>query len=393
MLRALIALVVAGALQCPALAEPVRIAVIADRSAPHESEARHGEQGFRLGLDYATKGSWRIGGREIALAVADDRGDPAVAARLLEDAFGDGRADLAVAAGSSAAALAMLPVAARFQKLLLVAHAGADAITGAGSNRYVFRSAPSARQIAIASALALGRPELNLSVVAPDTIDGRDAVAALKAALADPPSGTFFISSYFVAPDGADIGKTVSAQFEDLHGLHGASTLLTLWAGAHPPIDAIAATEPGRFGIRLGLGGEIEANAKPAGPCAEIEGVTAYFHSLPHNTVNDWLVATWGARFGERPDGFAASGMAAALAAAAALAHAPSAAADDLIAALAGLRVATPAGETLFRREDHQALQPIFHFRRDPQAASGLPTLVHEFAIGEIKLPIGTGRD
>jgi branched-chain amino acid transport system substrate-binding protein len=109
--------------------------------------------------------------------------------------------------------------------------------------------------------------------------------------------------------------------------------------------------------------------------------------------VNDWLVATWGARFGERPDGFAASGMAAALAAAAALARAPSAAADDLIAALAGLRVATPAGETLFRREDHQALQPIFHFRRDPQAASGLPTLVHEFAIGEIKLPIGTGRD
>jgi branched-chain amino acid transport system substrate-binding protein len=397
MLRALASLVVViAAVACrPAHADPFRIVLIEDRSAPHESEARHAEEGFRLGLEYATAGSLRVGGRDIAVAMADDRGDPATAARLLEAAFGDGEADFAVAADSSAAARAMLPVAARCGKLLLVAHAPADAITGASGNRYVFRSGASASQMAIAGALALGRPELNLSVVAQDDIDGRDAVAALKAALA--PTGTFFISSYFLPPDvvgkDADIGRTLSAQYEDLHGLHGASTLLTLWTGSHPPIDAIAATEPGRFGIRLGLSGEIEPTARPAGPRVEIDGVTAYFHSLPHNAANDFLIAAWGARFGERPDGFAASGMTAALAAVAALSRAPAGGTNDLIAAMEGMRFATPKGEMVFRREDHQALQAVYQFRWDPQAASGLPELVHEFATPEIKLPIRAGRD
>jgi branched-chain amino acid transport system substrate-binding protein len=57
------------------------------------------------------------------------------------------------------------------------------------------------------------------------------------------------------------------------------------------------------------------------------------------------------------------------------------------------MRFATPKGEMVFRREDHQALQAVYQFRWDPQAASGLPELVHEFAIPEINLPIRAGRD
>jgi len=39
--------------------------------------------------------------------------------------------------------------------------------------------------------------------------------------------------------------------------------------------------------------------------------------------------------------------------------------------------------------EDHQALQPLYHVRCDPQAASSLPMLVREIPAAEIKLPIG----
>ena len=393
--RALIglAVVIAATAPRPALADRVAIALIEDRSPSHEIEARHGEQGFRLGLEYATKGTLRVRGRAITLVVADDHGDPAIAASLLAGAYRDGTADLAVGAGSSAAALAMLPVAENAGKILLVAHAKADAITGAGWNRYVFRTSDAASQDALASALALGRPELNLSVVAQDDADGHDAVLALKDALEHPPSGVFFVSSYFLPPDGAGIGKAVSAQFDALHGLHGASTLLTMWTGVHPPIAAIAATNPGRFGIRLGLSGEIDPNASPTSPRPAIEGVTAYFYSLPRNAVNDWLVAAWAERFRERPDGFAAGGMAAALAAVEALATAPSLATEDLIAAMAGMRFATPKGIMIFRREDHQALQAMYHVRVDPQAASDMPELVHEIAISEMKLPIRNGQD
>jgi branched-chain amino acid transport system substrate-binding protein len=161
----------------PVCAEPIRIALIMDGSAEQGSAARHGEQGFRLGLEYATQGTLRVGTRAIELAVADDGGDAQRAASLLAAAYRTGEAALAVAAGSSASAFAMLPVAADAGRILLVAHAAADAITGGAGNRYVFRTAISASQAAMAGALAIGRPELNLSVVAPDTLDGHDAVA------------------------------------------------------------------------------------------------------------------------------------------------------------------------------------------------------------------------
>jgi branched-chain amino acid transport system substrate-binding protein len=165
--------------------------------------------------------------------------------------------------------------------------------------------------------------------------------------------------------------------------------LLTLWGGFAPPIDAIAATNPGRFGIRLGVIGELEANPLPASTCPGFEGVTGYFHTLPRNAVNDWLVARWAERFHEYPDGFAAGGMSAALAVTQALAAVPSAETQALSAALAGMSFATPKGTMVFRREDHQALQPLYHVRCDPQAASSLPMLVREIPAAEIKLPIG----
>jgi branched-chain amino acid transport system substrate-binding protein len=45
----------------------------------------------------------------------------------------------------------------------------------------------------------------------------------------------------------------------------------------------------------------------------------------------------------------------------------------------------------IFRKEDHQALQVMYHFRAEPQVASGVPELVHEFTIRELPLPIRPG--
>src|SRR5690242_8241170 len=93
-------------------AETLGIVLIEDRSPARAAAARRGEEGFRLGIDYATQGSRRVRGREIVLRVLDDRGNPARAARLLAEGDRGGVA-LAVGAGGSAATLAMLAVAAR----------------------------------------------------------------------------------------------------------------------------------------------------------------------------------------------------------------------------------------------------------------------------------------
>jgi branched-chain amino acid transport system substrate-binding protein len=377
----------------PALAGRIGIVLVENRGGSHATEARRGEQGFRLGLEYATNGSLSVAGRDIALVAADDRGDPETAARLLTAAYGDGKADLAVSMGSSAVALATLPVAARFQRVLLIAHGDADAITGPSFNRYVFRTGASASQEAYASVLALGFPELNLAVVAEDSVAGHDVVAALKGALDRLQRGVYFISAHFISPHDPDIGRTVSAEFDALHDLHGAKTLLLMWPAAHPPVAQIAATDPGRFGIRLALCGDLE----PGPPSSEgrdaIEGVTSYFYAFPVNPMNDWLVATWRERFHGDPDGFAAEGMTAALALVNALRRAPSAQAEELVAAMEGMSFEAPKGRLTLRREDHQALQPMYHFRTSAHGASKLPQLVREIAMPDLPLPSGSRRE
>ena len=54
----------------------------------------------------------------------------------------------------------------------------------------------------------------------------------------------------------------------------------------------------------------------------------------------------------------------------------------------------TPKGRMSFRREDHQALQDMFHFRIrvDPAVAWGIPELVRVLPAAEIPLPVRNGR-
>jgi len=365
--------------------EPVRVAVIEERSGTPALGALHAEEGFRLGLDYATHGTVTVHGRPILLAAIEGRGE-ADAASLLIAAFGNGKADLAVAIGSSEAALAMLPVTATFKRILLVAQAPASALTGEKRSRYVFRTAASADQWALAEVLALARPELNFFVAAQDTLDGRDAVDALKAAWRRHANGAFLIGSRLVPPRTADFGDAVSAEYEALHDLHGAKTLLTAWNAPDPPTRALAATDPGRLGIRLALANDLDPNAPP--PEAALDGVASYFDGMPRNRVNDWLISAWRHRYRERPDGAAAEGMTAALALVAALRAAPSAETEALVATMEGLRFETPKGEMIFRKEDHQALQAMYQFRTEPRPVSGAaprpPELVHAFTIPEI---------
>lgn len=371
----------------PAMAaDPIRVVLIEEHAGPNSVDGMHGDEGFRLGLDYATHGTHRVRGRPITVSAIVSRG-AGDAADLLAAAYRD-KADIAVAFGSSDAALAMLPVAASSRRILLVATARADAI--AGNNRYVFRTAASAGQQALAEALALARPELNLFVAAEDTRDGADAVAALRQAWKGHGNGGFLIGARLVPSDATDVGDILSAEFDGLHDLHGAKVLLTVWSGASSPIPSIAAADPGRFGIKLAFAGDIDPSAQA--PQAMSAGITSYFHTMPHNRANDRLIAAWRHRFKAHPDGAAAEGMTAAMALVAALKAAPAMDADTLVATMEGLHFATPKGGMIFRPEDHQASQVMYQFRREPHASAGAPVLEHEFALSELSPPIGPGR-
>ena len=111
-----------------------------------------------MGLEYATKGTMTVDGRKIVIIIKDDQSKPDLAKAAARRSLSDDKVDIAVGTTSSAAALAMLPVAEENKKILIVEPAVADAITGDKWNRYVFRTGRNSSQDAIANAVRIGKP-------------------------------------------------------------------------------------------------------------------------------------------------------------------------------------------------------------------------------------------
>ena len=55
-----------------------------------------------------------------------------------------------------------------------------------------------------------------------------------------------------------------------------------------------------------------------------------------------------------------------------------------------GMEFETPKGKMVFRPEDHQALQSMYHFKIkvDPDVEWGIPELVKELTIEDMDIPV-----
>ena len=97
---------------------------------------------------------------------------------------------------------------------------------------------------------------------------------------------------------------------------------------------------------------------------------------------------------GQVPDFFTAGGMAAGIAVVEAIKKAGSTDTEKLIAAMEGLSFESPKGTMTFRKEDHQAMQPMYHFRIKKTQAddSDLLELVREIPAKEIPVPVRNKR-
>jgi branched-chain amino acid transport system substrate-binding protein len=67
---------------------------------------------------------------------------------------------------------------------------------------------------------------------------------------------------------------------------------------------------------------------------------------------------------------------------------------DKLIKTMEGMSFDTPKGRMTFRKEDHQAMQSMYHFRIkvDPAFAWGVPELVAEIKPEQMNIPIKNKR-
>jgi len=372
-------------------APELKIALIEGKTGPLEAYARQTEAGFMLGLEYLTGGKMEIGGRKVRVIVKDDQGKPDLARTLLAEAYGDDKADIAVGTTSSGAALAMLPVAKEYKKVLVVEPAVADEITGSKWNRYIFRTARSSMQDALAAASTLKSGSIGF--LAQDYAFGRDAIQAGKAALATTGSKAQVVHEEYAAANATDFTAPAQRLFDALKDKPQPRILSIVWAGPSP-LNKIADLKPERYGIILAAGGNLLPVMKTWKNQAGAEGTTFYYYGFPKNKMNDWLVQEHQKRFKAPPDMFTAGGFAAASAVVAALQKAPSANSEQLVAAMEGLTFETPKGPMTFRKEDHQALQSMYHFRikKDQKNEWDLLELVREIPPSEIPLPVTNKR-
>jgi branched-chain amino acid transport system substrate-binding protein len=368
----------------------IRIAHVYSKTGPLEAYGKQTQTGLMMGFDYATGGTMTVAGRKIVVIEKDDQGKPDVGKSLLATAYGDDKADLAVGPTSSGVALAMLPVAEEYKKILLVEPAVADSITGDKWNRYIFRTGRNSSQDAISNAVASDIQGASLCTLAQDYAFGRDGVKAFKENL----KNSKIVHEEYLPPATTDFTAAAQHLIDALKDKPGRKVIWIIWAGAGNPFK-IADLDLKRYGIEIATGGNILPAMVAYKQFPGMEGATYYYFGIPKNPVNEWLVANHYSKYKTPPDFFTAGGMSAAIAIVEALKKTNGDTdTNKLIRTMEGMSFETPKGRMTFRKEDHQAMQSMYHFKIkvDPAFAWGVPELVREIKPEEMQVPIRNKR-
>ena len=391
--RTLVALAALATLAAPAFAQTgeIRIAHVHSMTGPLEAYGKQTQTGLMMGLEYATGGTMMVAGKKLVVIEKDDQGKPDLGKSLLAAAYSDDKADIAVGPTSSGVALAMLPVAEEYKKILLVEPAVADAITGEKWNKYIFRTGRNSSQDAISNAVAIDKEGVTIATLAQDNAFGRDGVKAFKDAVK---KARFAHEEYLPA---ATTDFTAGAQrlIDKLKDQPGRKVIWIVWAGGGNPFK-IADMDLKRYGIEIATGGNILPAMVAYNQFPGMEGATYYYFGFSRNQANLWLVTQHYLKHKSPPDFFTAGGFSSAMALVTALKKTGGdTGTNRLIKTLEGMGFDTPKGLMTFRAEDHQALQSMYHFRVAPGARPGTMAdlyLVREIKPSEMDLPIRNRR-
>ena len=369
----------------------IRIAHIHSKTGPLEAYGKQTSTGFMMGLDYATNGTMMVAGKKLVIIEKDDQGKPDVGKSLLAAAYSDDKCDIAVGPTSSGVALALLPVAEEYKKILLVEPAVADSITGDKWNKYIFRTGRNSSQDAISNAVAQDKAGTSIATLAQDYAFGRDGVKAFREAI----RSAKIVHEEYLPTTTTDFTAGAQRIIDKLKDQPGRKVIWIIWAGGGGNPFKIADLDLKRFGIEIATGGNILPAMAAYKNFPGMEGSTYYYFGIPKNPINEWLVANHYVKFKSPPDFFTAGGMSAAIAVVEALKKtAGDTNTEKLIKTMEGMSFDTPKGKMTFRKEDHQAMQSMYHFKikDDPAFAWGVPELVREIRAEDMSIPIRNTR-
>ncbi|MCM0624020.1 substrate-binding domain-containing protein [Lysinibacillus sp. OL1_EC] len=362
----------------------IKIGVLASLTGALESYGKQTQRGFDLGIEYATGGTMEVNGKKIEIVYEDTETKPEVAVQKATKLLEDDQVDFLVGSSSSGDTLAVLPLAEEYEKIMVVEPAVADSITGSEFNEYIFRTGRNSSQDAYAAAAAIAGKGVKIATFAPDYSFGWDGVNAFKTAAEK--LGAEIVLEEYADPAATDFTSNLQKVIDTKPDY-----LFVVWAGTNSPWNQIADLKIQEKGIKISTGAPDIIALQFMNPLVGMEGFSVYYHTLPQNDVNKWLVDEHQKRFNEVPDLFTPGGMSAAIAIVEALKQSDGDAdANKLIDVMEGMSFETPKGTMTFREEDHQALQSMYSIRLEQQDGVDypVPVLIRELSPEETAPPV-----
>ncbi len=362
----------------------IKIGVLASLTGALESYGKQTQRGFDLGIEYATGGTMEVNGKKIEIVYEDTETKPEVAVQKATKLLEDDQVDFLVGSSSSGDTLAVLPLAEEYEKIMVVEPAVADSITGSEFNEYIFRTGRNSSQDAYAAAAAIAGKGVKIATFAPDYSFGWDGVNAFKTAAEK--LGAEIVLEEYADPAATDFTSNLQKVIDAKPDY-----LFVVWAGANSPWNQIADLKIQEKGIKISTGAPDIIALQFMNPLVGMEGFSVYYHTLPQNDVNKWLVDEHQKRFNEVPDLFTPGGMSAAIAVVEALKKSDGDVdANKLIDIMEGMSFETPKGTMTFREEDHQALQSMYSIRLEQQDGVDypVPVLIRELSPEETAPPV-----
>jgi branched-chain amino acid transport system substrate-binding protein len=365
---------------------PIKIGVVTSKSGALEAYGNQEINGLKLGIKYATDGKEEVNGRKIEVLVEDDAGKPDDGIKKARKLLEEDKVDILQGSANSSVALALAPLAEEYKKVFVVDPAAADEITGKNYNKYVFRTGRNLSQDAATGARYavenLGKKFFHL---APDYVFGKSSTAAWKAAIVK--SGGEVVQEEYAPLNTQDFTPYLQKALQSK-----ADVLIVTWAGAggaalFKQINELKIADK----MKITTGIPDIAGIKAMGEAAAgLTGMTAYYNGLPKNKENDWLVQNHQKEYNAPPDLFTAGGFTAGIAMVEAIKKANSTDTDKLISALEGLTVKGAKGDYTFRKEDHQAMQPMYIVKLEKKEGVDylVPTLIKELSGQDTAPPV-----
>jgi branched-chain amino acid transport system substrate-binding protein len=360
---------------------PVKVGMVYEKTGIYSAYAQEYQQGFDIGLAYATGGTGKAGGHPVDVTWDDDADNATTAVTDFKSLAGAGYKIIGGTVDSGIAT-ELAPLAAQNQVLYISGPAAADQITGA--NQYTFRSGRQTYQdvMAAKSFVASAGAGQKIVVLAQDYAFGESYVTDAQKVFGAIGDKVTPVLVPLTTTDFTPTALQVKAEHPNL--------IFLAWAGTTGAALAQALDQQGDFAGTKVVTGLANIATYPfyGAAGAKFDYLSLYLYQGSANAANNYLIAQMKQRYNSVPDLFTPDGFVAAQMIVHAIAAGGGGNVQSMISALDGWTFLAPKGTQTIRASDHAMLQPMFQVKLTEQSATAFtPTVLATLSASQTAPP------